>query len=120
MPIPGRKKKSSDAVLKAKLLSLKKSYGGASHVAEAVHVDKSRVSRWLKGAAPDAKNAKTISSLEFVLHRLTTFLREETALKWLEAENNHLARRRPLDLILQDRVADVISAVDQEKSGSYA
>ncbi len=95
--------------------------GGVIHVAEAVHADKSRVSRWAKGsAAPDERNVLAIENLEFVCQRLSRFLDNDSADKWLDSPNVFLKGQRPIELVNQGRIVDVLSAANQEEAGSYA
>lgn len=113
-------KKSRKRLVLLKAEFLTERLGGASHLAEAVHADKSRISRWAKGAAPDEKNSQTITDLEFVYQRLSRFLDDNSADKWLASVNANLRGRRPLDLLHEGRVVDVLAAADQEEAGSYA
>ena len=52
--------------------------------------------------------------------RLLDQMAPATARKWLEGTNAMLGNRRPLDLIADQRVAEVVAAVEQSGVDSYA
>lgn len=99
---------------------LARQFKSQSQLARLLEVDRSRISRWLKSEIPDADNRTKVEALEFVLSRLTTFLSPETAGKWLMGMNAYLGDRRPIDLLRQGRVAEVIAAIEQSETGSYS
>jgi DNA-binding transcriptional regulator YdaS (Cro superfamily) len=103
-----------------KVRQLTKVLGGQSQVASALRVDRAQVTRWLRGARPAPANEAQIDALEFVLARLGQRLAPDTAVKWLTGINAHLGNRRPLDLLADDRVAEVVAAIEQEHTESYA
>lgn len=109
-----------DRVIQAKLRRLAEAVGGQSEVARILRVDRSRITRWLKGEEPDAMNLAKLDALEFVVARLLQHFQPETARKWLTGINAHLGDRRPLDLIGCNRVAEVIAAIEQAELDSYA
>jgi len=104
----------------AKVKRLTEELGGQSQVASALRVDRAQVTRWLKGARPAPANEAQIDALEFVVARLRRHLPPDTAVKWLTGVNAHLGNRRPLDLLADDRVAEVVAAIEQERAESYA
>jgi hypothetical protein len=103
-----------------KLRRLTDAFGGQSEVARLLQVDRSRVSRWLKGDEPDPQNRANLDALEFVLGRLERSMAPATARKWMTAINAHLGNRRPIDLLARHRIAEVIAAIEQDDLGSYA
>lgn len=112
MPLPD--------LTRAKLQRLTREFGGQSEVARLLHVDRSRVSRWLRGEEPDPMNGARLEALEYVLGRLLRTFKPATAVKFLLGINAHLGNRRPIDLLMQGRVADVVAAIEQDELGSYA
>lgn len=59
--------------------------------------------------------------IRYVLLRLSrTFKNQSTAQKWLRGINAHLRNNRPIDLLRQDKVSEVISAIEQLETGSPA
>jgi hypothetical protein len=104
----------------AKLARVIALLGSQSAVAQALGVHRSRITRWLAGEEPEADNRATLDGLEFVLSRLLDRMAAPTARKWLEGLNAHLGHRRPIDLIADHRVAEVMAAVEQSSVDSYA
>jgi hypothetical protein len=105
---------------KAKLRHLADALGGQSEVARILRVDRSRVTRWMSDETPDPQNQAKLDALEFVISRLLQHFQPETARKWLVGFNAHLGNRRPIDLIALNRVAEVISAIEQDELGAFA
>jgi hypothetical protein len=112
--------RSTERLTKGKLQRIAKELGGQSEVARILRVHRSRVSRWLAGEEPDAKNKARLEALEFVLARLLQRFPRSTARKWLAGTNAHLGNQRPLDLISHNRIAEVIGAIEQADLDSYA
>lgn len=110
----------AERVAQLKLRRLIATFGGQSEVARLLGVHRSRISRWLAGEEPDAANMARLEGLEFVLARLLQHFAPATATKWLSGLNAHLGNRRPQDLILRNRVAEVIAAIEQADLDSYA
>jgi transcriptional regulator with XRE-family HTH domain len=100
--------------------SLVEDFGGQAEVARALGVDRSRVTRWLRDAAPDATNQRKLESVEFAMARLLQTLHRETAVSWLYGLNAHLGDRRPIDLLADGRVSEVLAAIEAEETGAYA
>jgi hypothetical protein len=109
-----------DALSRAKLQRVVDELGGQSAVADVLGVHRSRVSRWLTSDQPDPANQAKLEGLEFVLARLLRLMPPATARKWLTGINAHLGNRRPVDLILRNRVAEVVSALEQADLDAYA
>jgi transcriptional regulator with XRE-family HTH domain len=107
-------------ILRVKLRRLSQGLGGQSEVARLLDVNRSRVSRWLHGEAPDPENRARLDALEFVLTRLEQTFSPDTARKWLTGVNAHLGNRRPIDVLASNRVAEVIAAIEQAELDSYA
>jgi hypothetical protein len=89
-------------------------------IAEAIGVHRTQPSRWREGRMPDQENMDRLIGLDTVLQLLTGFLEESTIAKWLHAPNPRLGDRTPLYMLRQDRLPDVIAAVQAEKNGAYA
>lgn len=107
-------------VTRLKLRRLARELGGQNEVARILRVDRSRVSRWLATARPDPANQARLDALEFVMSRLLQIFPTETARKWLTGVNAHLGDRRPIDLLDDNRVAEVVAAIEQAETGAYA
>ena len=100
--------------------SLVEDFGGQAEVARALGVDRSRVTRWLRDAAPDAGNRRKLEAIEFAMTRLVQTFHRDTAVTWLYGLNAHLGDRRPIDLLAVGRVSEVLAAIEAEETGAYA
>lgn len=100
--------------------SLVEDFGGQAEVARALGVDRSRVTRWLRDAVPDADNRRKLEAVEFVMARLLQTFHRQTAVSWLHGLNAHLGDRRPIDLLAGGRVSEVLAAIEAEETGAYA
>ena len=109
MPVPTREK----------LRAITKDLGSQARVARALGVSPSRVSRWLKTDDPDPLNQRKVEALEFVLAYLLSFLRPDTAVKWLHGHNGFLNDFRPIDHLAQGRIDEVIQAARAHRAGAY-
>lgn len=107
-------------IFRDKVEFLAQQFRGQSRLAQILGVDRSRVSRWLKSELPDPGNRAKVDALEYVFSRLTTFLHPKTAEDWLFGIDASLGNRRPIDLLRQGRVSEVIAALEQFEAGSYA
>jgi transcriptional regulator with XRE-family HTH domain len=100
--------------------SLVEDFGGQAEVARALGVDRSRITRWLRDAKPDADNRRKLESIEFAMARLLQTFHRETAVSWLYGLNAHIGDRRPIDLLAAGRVSEVLAAIEAEETGAYA
>lgn len=103
-----------------KVRAIVKDLGGQARLARVLEVSPSRVSRWIKDEEPDMTNRRKIEGVEFILTRLLEFYHPETAIKWLSGFNAHLNDRRPIDLLANGRVSEVLEAVGAAETGAYA
>ena len=110
----------AQALTRLKIARLAKDLAGQSEIARLLDGDRSRVSRWLTSAVPDPGNQTKLDALEFVMSRLLQVFGAETARKWQTAVNAHLGNRRPVDLIVANRIAEVIAATEQADTGAFA
>jgi transcriptional regulator with XRE-family HTH domain len=110
MPVP----------VKQKLRAVSKDLGSQAEVARVLGVSRSRVSRWLRDEQPDLENQRKIEGLEFVLGRLLRLLEPSSAVKFLTAYNPALHDFRPVDLLAQGRVGEVLAAIQLAEGQGYA
>jgi uncharacterized protein (DUF2384 family) len=102
------------------LRALSEQMGGQSAIATFLNVHRSRITRWLGKEQPDRDNKVRIAGLFFLWTRLIARLKPATAHKWLHGINAHLGNQRPIDLIKQNRIAEVAQAIEQLETGSYS
>lgn len=105
---------------RAKIQRLAEEFSGQSRLARLLSVDRSRITRWLDGEEPDPANRARLDAIEYVMTRLLRTFPPPTARKWLTGVNAALGNRRPLDLLANGRVAEVIGAIEQAELNSYA
>lgn len=99
----------------------RRTFPSDAQVADALGVDRAQVKRWREGrTAPGADAADRLVGLDAVIELLHGYLEPASILKWLKGTNAHLSDRRPLDLLREGRLSEVIAAVEALKSGSYA
>ena len=112
--------KMEQKIFQLVLETLTRERGGASQVADLAEVDRSRVSRWHEGELPTAENRDKILALFLIRERLQHVMTPTTAAKWLTGLNALLGNRRPVDLLRKNRIAEVLAALEQTQSSSYA
>ena len=104
-----------------RLESARRAFASDAQVAEALGVDRAQVKRWREGRTePGPENADRIVALDATVELLSGYLEPGSIPKWLNGVNAHLGDRRPIDLLRQGNLSDVIAAIEALKSGSYA
>jgi uncharacterized protein (DUF2384 family) len=103
-----------------RLDSVTRVLGSDAAVAQALEVSRAQPQRWREGQAPDPENRDRIIGLDAVIALLSGYLAESSIPKWLHGVNAHLGDRRPISLLREGRVSDVIAAIEAEKSGAFA
>jgi hypothetical protein len=105
---------------RASYLYARRAFPNDAALAEAFPVSPSRVARWKQGHLPDEENARLLRDLGIVVALLDGWLEEETVPDWLHGLNAHLGHRRPLDVVREGRLSEVVRAIEAEKAGAYA
>ena len=103
-----------------KIEALRQDFRSSARLAELLGVNRSQVTRWLKGAGIDPLNAEKIDLLELVWGNLLRLYEREAALSWLFGVNPLLGNRRPIDLIRMGRTEDLMRAIRAERSDAFA
>lgn len=118
----GRTRSSAARALRAaeRLDSIASVLGSDAAVAEVLGVSRAQPGRWREGQAPDPDNRDRIIGLDAVIALLSGFLAESSIPKWLNGVNAHLDNRRPISVLREGRVSDVIAAIEAQKSGAFA
>jgi uncharacterized protein (DUF2384 family) len=99
--------------------SLARDLGGQAKLATLLGVERSTVSRWIRGGTPDAAHAARVAALEFVLAEAERVFGGRGARKWLQGLEPRLGGRRPIDVLRDDAVHEVLRALAEHKAGSY-
>ena len=94
--------------------------GSDAAVAQVLEVSRAQPKRWREGQVPDPDNRDRIIGLDAVIALLSGYLAESSIPKWLEGVNAHLGNRRPISVLREGRLSDVIAAIEAEKSGAFA
>lgn len=104
-----------------RLESARRAFPSDAKMAEALGVDRAQVKRWREGRTePGSEHADRIVGLDIVVELLSGYLEPSSVPKWLMGINAHLADRRPIDLLREGSLSNVIAAIEALKSGSYA
>ena len=96
---------------------------GAMHsadVANILNVRPETVSRWNKGKAlPHPDTEKQLLELEFIIDKLADIYEPRDARMWIFARQRLLQDQTPAELIQQNRVDEVLAAVNQLLDGVH-
>jgi hypothetical protein len=103
-----------------KVEALRDDFRTAARLADLLGVDRSQVTRWLRGAGIDPLNAEKVDLLELVWASLLRIYERDAALAWLEGMNPTLGDRRPIDLIRLGRTEELMRAIRVERSDAFA
>jgi transcriptional regulator with XRE-family HTH domain len=98
----------------------RRAFASDAEMAASFGVHRSQIARWKQGAPPDPANAERLLGLDVVVSLLEGFLELESIPKWLRGINAHLGHRRPLDVLREGRLSEVVRAIEAEKSGAFA
>jgi transcriptional regulator with XRE-family HTH domain len=105
----------------ARLESARRAFHSDAKIAEALGVNRAQVKRWRQGETePGAENADRVVGLDAAVALLSGYLEPTSIPKWLMGHNAHLGDRRPVDLLREGNLSDVIAAIEALKSGAYA
>ncbi len=102
----------------AKISALRRDFKTGAALADLLGVNRSQVTRWLRGAGIDPLNADKIDLLELVSAR--RLYAPEAARTWLFGLNPHLGDRRPIDLVRAGRAEELLRALRAERAESFA
>jgi transcriptional regulator with XRE-family HTH domain len=103
-----------------RLNSIRRAFATDAELADVLGVDRAQPSRWRAGQAPDPHNREKLVALDTVIELLSTYLSPTSIPKWLNGVNAHLGNRRPLEVLRNGHLSEVIAAIESEKSGAYA
>src|SRR3954471_8875115 len=93
-----------------KVEALRADFRSAAQLADLLGVNRSQVTRWLRGAGIDPLNAERIDLLELVWSSVRRLYAPEAARSWLFGLNPHLGDRRPIDLVRAGRAEELLRA----------
>jgi transcriptional regulator with XRE-family HTH domain len=88
-------------------------------LAEAMGVHRSQISRWKAGEAAESENAWLLRDLATAVARLADHYERSTIHAWLYGENPELEGRRPLELLREGRLPEILMVIQAETSGAF-
>jgi transcriptional regulator with XRE-family HTH domain len=104
----------------AKVRALKVDFQSQAALADLLGVNRSRVTRWLKGEGIDPLNAEKIDLLELVSANLRRIYEPEAVRAWLVGTNPLLGDRRPIDLVRAGKTEELMRAIRAERADTFA
>ena len=102
-----------------KVKTLSVDFRSSARLADLLGVSRSQVTRWLRGAGIDPLNAEKVDLLELVWSNVLRIYEQDAAFPWLVGVNPLLGDRRPVDLIRQGRIEELMRAVRAERSDTF-
>jgi transcriptional regulator with XRE-family HTH domain len=104
-----------------RLESARRAFPSDAQLAEALGVNRSQVKRWREGETePGQENAERVVGLDAAVALLSGYLEPTSIPKWLMGVNAHLGDRRPIDLLREGNLSEVVAAIEALRSGAYA
>lgn len=109
------------ALMQAEIAAGEAALGSAAALARYLGVDRSQVTRAAQGRQGFHDEAAwRLTALEAAVGTLRHVLDLDVIPDWLHGANAHLQGRRPIDVLQAGRVAEVMTAIEAERTGSYA
>lgn len=99
---------------------VRRAFDSDAAMSRALGVDRSRIARWKSGEPADPANVERLVAIDTAMELLSGFLDDRSIPKWLAGTNAHLGNRRPIDVLTNGRLSEVVAAIEAEKSGAYA
>ena len=103
-----------------KIEALRDDFQSAARLADLLRVNRSQITRWLRGADIDPLNAEKIDLLALVWANLLRIYQPDAARAWLLGVNPVLGDRRPIDLIRTARTEQLMRAIRAERADTFA
>jgi hypothetical protein len=115
-----RRVRANKSLIKQRYHVAKVAFPDDADLARSLGVHRSAVVRWKRGETPAPQNWEQLVGLDAVVSLLEGFLELASIPKWLRGLNAHLGERRPIDVIRQGRLSEVVAAIEAEKAGAFA
>ena len=89
-------------------------------IANFADVSSATVHRWKAGShVPKPEVQLLLARLHYVVNRLDEYYTPEEVRIWLYSDHPQLSGRRAIDLIVEDRTAEVIAILDRLDTDAY-
>jgi hypothetical protein len=118
--VPGVPADTAVLIRRARYASARAAFASDAEMAAALGADRSRAARWKAGEPMDDARWRHLEALDTVAGLLRGWLEPTTIPKWLHGVNAHLGDRRPIDVLRDGRLSEVVLAIEAEKSGAFA
>jgi len=115
-----RRVRANKSLIKQRYHAAKVAFPDDADLARSLGVHRSAVVRWKRGESPAPENWEQLVGLDTVVSLLEGFLDTGSIAKVRLGLNAHLGDRRPIDVIRQGRLSEVIAAIEAEKAGAFA
>jgi transcriptional regulator with XRE-family HTH domain len=106
-------------VQRAYYIEARKGFPTDTALADAMGVNRSQVSRWSNGRAAQAENAWLLRDLAAAVSRMADFYSPATINRWLFGASPDLGGERPMDLLRQGRLPEVLMVIQAQTSGAF-
>src|SRR5688500_12268353 len=103
-----------------KIEALRHDFKTSAQLADLLGVNRSQVTRWLRGAGIDPLNAEKVELLELVWSNLLRIYERDAALSWLFGVKPIRGERRPVAVPRIGRPGDLMRAIRAERSDTFA
>lgn len=117
---PLSRKGIESVISRARYWAARRAFGSDAEMAETLGVHRSQITRWKTGAPADPENKQRLLGFDAAVSLLDGFLEMASIPKWLRGINAHLGNRRPIDVLVEGKLSDVIRAIEAERSGAFA
>jgi hypothetical protein len=92
---------------------------GDDALAEAVGVATAEVEAWKAGQMPNDEQLRRLRDLATIVARLADYYDPRAIPDWLYGQSPDLGGRRPVELLREGNLADVLSVAEAQISGAY-
>lgn len=106
------------AVMRGRLLSVSRALS-ADELAEWLRVGPATLDAWQSGVPPSPEHHGLVVALDFVVALLSELLAPPSIRRWLFGLNGHLGDRRPIDVLRHHGLAEVLGAIEAQRTGVY-
>jgi hypothetical protein len=96
-----------------------KAFPAEPELARALDIPADELARWKKGVLPGDREFRRLRDLAMVISRLLEYYDPRVVPDWLYGENPDLGGRQPITVLRDGGLAEVLSVVDAQTSGSY-
>lgn len=92
---------------------------GDAELADAIGVSTAEVEQWKSGQVPSDQKLRRLRDLATIVARLAEYYEAAAIPDWLYGRSPDLGGRRPIELLREGNLADVLSVAEAQISGAY-